>query len=246
VTDETPRLAAWRKGALAHPGRVTLVPQPPDRLAGQPDQPRPMPHDDHPRQWLRRVRCLFGIERAHPRDEGRRVTTPIRMVDPDEFPATAHVVNLAAVGRAGVVWLRQIGLQSNAQAFSACEARRRWGHAPTDQQGQPTPLRRPDRSRYCRSSADPAAAPWGPAPVTKLGPRPGAQQRRRSRLWGPACEVAKRSGGGVSRGAAAALGLVFRRRVVAATPEPMRHAVGSTPRQRPFAHRTPAQAPRPA
>jgi hypothetical protein len=74
-------------GFSVHPRCSLAMAQSLDRRNCQPGQPRPVTHNNHPRQRLLARRVCPSVERAHARDEDVRITAAVRMIHSDEFPA---------------------------------------------------------------------------------------------------------------------------------------------------------------
>jgi hypothetical protein len=74
-------------GFSVHPRCSLAMAQSLDHRNCQPGQPRPVTHNNHPRQRLLARRVCPSVERAHARDEDVRITAAVRMIHSDEFPA---------------------------------------------------------------------------------------------------------------------------------------------------------------
>ena len=74
-----------RCGALAHPRGLAVGAKPLEHRVCQPDEPRPVRHNDHRGQ--RPIQLSICVERAQPRGEELRIAAPVRMMRPDELPA---------------------------------------------------------------------------------------------------------------------------------------------------------------
>jgi hypothetical protein len=74
---------------LPHPRNARIRMQQPGQGGQQPNRPRPVSNHHHPRPRPRSQRGRLLIETPQTRNENSRITTPVRMMRPDELPATA-------------------------------------------------------------------------------------------------------------------------------------------------------------